>query len=715
MNNMFVTIINFLYRIRWWLILGTASVTALVYYMTEDMRKIYEVNTTVYTGIVSGFDIQTGDNTTVTQTGVNNAMDNLLNILVSKATLNKVALRLFAQHMMYGNPNEDNKYMTANSFRYLYAAVPQDVKDLIDKSSEANTLKNLYEYQDRSYDNYVYGLFNWTHPFYSYEVLKTIMVKKVGSSDMIDISYQSSDPGIAYNTLLILTEEFANQYADLRYGETDSVIKYFEEELARARQALKLSEDSLTFYSTEKRVINYEEQSKHVAALSRDFELTYEEILLRYEGTKKQIEMLEGRIGEYAKRARSSAEFLETSQKITDLTTRITQAEIFKDKTVEDVAKIRIMKEQLEKEEKKFKNFSQAFAEAQYTAEGISNLSFIEQWLQATIDHEKAKAELAVMEERKKELDNKYTFFSPVGTTLKRMEREVTFNESIYHNILHNLNQARLRKKNLQLTGASLQVINPPIFPLISKPTKRMYIVIGACAGSFLFILGIFMLIELLDRTLRDKRRAENVTGVKVIGALPAPNKFRFRAYNRKCEEIADKYLANVLMNFEKVNGRLIINICGITEDGEKEKLAQRLYAEWMQAELNVRMAVCGEDFFMESKEYMFADSIENIVDVEDYDIIVVVLPALNKAPVPQNLISCASVNVLLADAKAVWREADQLLVENLVTRSEKTPVKLCLGMCDRTAVETFTGLLPPYTRMRRFVYKILQLGITSK
>ncbi len=715
MNNIFVTIIVFLYRIRWWLSIGTIAVTLWVIYLTIDMTKQYEVNTTVYTGIVSGYDLQSGDNVSVNQTGVSNAMDNLLNILVSKATLNRVSLRLFAQHMMYGNPDKDNKYITANNFRTLYASVPQDVKDLIDKSSEENTLKKLYAYQERSYDNYVYGLFNWTLPFYSYEALKNIMVRKVGSSDMIDISYQSSDPGIAYNTLIILTEEFANQYANLRYGETDSVIKYFEEELSKARRNLTRAEDSLTMYSMDNMVINYDEQSKHVAALSRDFELAYEQILLKYEGTKKQISVLESRIGEYAARTKSSEEFLATTRKINDLATQISQLEIFRNKTPEDMAKIRALKTRLDNEEKKFKSFTELFAEARYSSEGISNLSFIEQWLQATVDNEKAKAELKVMEARRVELDNKYIKLSPVGTTIKRIEREVSFTESVYINILHNLSQARLRKKNLQLTGASLQVINPPIFPLISKPTKRRFIVAGAALGSFLFILGIFMIIELLDRTLRDKRRAEIITGVKVISAFPVPMKFRHRIYNKKCEEIADRYTVNALMNFNKIDGRLVVNLCSIHENGEKERIAQRLYSEWQQSELNIKMAVSGEDFFMESKEYIFADGVVSLLDADGADVVIVVLPALDKAPVPEKLLSGSSINLVLADANSVWREADQLLLDNLVSRSDRTPVKLSLNMCSKTTVETFTGLLPPYTKIRRFIYRILQLGITSK
>ncbi len=56
---------------------------------------------------------------------------------------------------------------------------------------------------------------------------QNIKVARLGNSDMIEIAYSSNDPGIAYNTLDILNEEFVKQYHELRYGETDNVIKFF--------------------------------------------------------------------------------------------------------------------------------------------------------------------------------------------------------------------------------------------------------------------------------------------------------------------------------------------------------------------------------------------------------------------------------------------------------------------------------------------------------
>ena len=73
------------------------------------------------------------------------------------------------------------------------------------------------------------------------------------------------------------------------------------------------------------------------------------------------------------------------------------------------------------------------------------------------------------------------------------------------------------------MTSATLKVLNEPTYPIASNSTNRKQIVIAACIGSFLIIIALLLLIEILDRTLRDANRTKRVTGFKVIGAVPSP------------------------------------------------------------------------------------------------------------------------------------------------------------------------------------------------
>ena len=94
--------------------------TLLAIYSTRNIPKTYEVNTTIYTGIASGFTIESGiEGARVDWSSVKNGIDNLISIIMSKSTLRNVSLRLYAQHMIYGDSLKDNNYITAENFRSI--------------------------------------------------------------------------------------------------------------------------------------------------------------------------------------------------------------------------------------------------------------------------------------------------------------------------------------------------------------------------------------------------------------------------------------------------------------------------------------------------------------------------------------------------------------------------------------------------------------------
>lgn len=76
------------------MIIGVFSMTLLGIFFTKDIAKEYEVTSTVYTGIVSGVDIETisAGQQNVDMGLVNNSMDNLMNILTSRNTLRNLSL-----------------------------------------------------------------------------------------------------------------------------------------------------------------------------------------------------------------------------------------------------------------------------------------------------------------------------------------------------------------------------------------------------------------------------------------------------------------------------------------------------------------------------------------------------------------------------------------------------------------------------------------------
>ena len=190
--DIFRYFVRFLYKIRWYLVILPLIAMVVAWFATRNMERIYDAKTTIYTGMLTGYNIEGGSGTAGGNQQINIA--NLMLIIQTDNTVHEVALRLFARCMMYGNPNKDNNYITAEHFRQLDASVPLEVKSLINKNSEQETYRNLKAYEKPTQDNFLFGLLNF-HPYFSINAITSrLKVLQLEYSDIIDISYSANDP-----------------------------------------------------------------------------------------------------------------------------------------------------------------------------------------------------------------------------------------------------------------------------------------------------------------------------------------------------------------------------------------------------------------------------------------------------------------------------------------------------------------------------------------
>jgi uncharacterized protein involved in exopolysaccharide biosynthesis len=723
MNNVVPNILRFLYKIRYWVIGGALLAFIIGVLATRNMRKEYEVNSSIYTGFVAGFsigDVSSGETTrTVDYQQVNNSVDNLIGILTARYTLKKVSLRLFIQDMTYGNPYKDNNYITAADFRYVYSQTPQEVRDLIDKSSEEVSMQRLLAYEKATPDNYVYGLFNWNHPLYGYNALSKIKVERIGTSDIMEMKYSSSDPGVAYNTLLFIYDEFVKEYKSLRFGEVDDVIAYFMRELEIARNNLTNSEDALTRYNVANRVVNYDKQTESLTGLDKEHQMAYEDVLRIYYGSKAVLETLDNNMKEFTQSMKHNTEFL---NKMNDLVQKSKNIAYLKYSDVQngqaDANKLQKANDEYKNAENNLLELKKTLQLKNYTKDGVAAPDFINDWFEAQIQHARSGAELKVMDDRSKFIDKIYVHFSPIGTTLKRKEREIKFEEQVYLNDLVGLNNAKLRRKSLQVSSSSLKILNPPDFPISPLPSKRKMVIMLIFILSIIFIIAVALILELMDRSLRDKFKAERITGGNVLGAIAEKSNFRYKIYNKKSEDVAVQYIANNIFNnvTERANASapLFINVYSDYEKEGKRFLVSRLAAYWETIGFKVKSYIAGIDFVPDSREYYFADLAKLLNDSSDFDIVVIVHPVLMQSSIAESFIKHSNLNMFLVRADRTWSDSDQVLFNDIKRKTKEAKTMLVLTHTEREAVEMFTGMLPPNTFWRRLKYKFLQLGGTA-
>ena len=377
-------------------------------------------------------------------------------------------------------------------------------------------------------------------------------------------------------------------------------------------------------------------------------------------------------------------------------------------------------KKRLSEVKQELNDLTSSYIGHKYTKEGASRTNIIDQWLEQTLLYEKAKAELQIVQNARNELNDRYVFFAPVGTTIKQKERMINFTERNYLTVLQSYNEALLRKKNLEMTSATLKVLNEPTYPISSNSTNRKQIVIAACAVSFLIIVALLLLVEMLDRTLRDSSRTKRVTGFKVIGAIPNTSPSRYGGLTKTYVQLSVKELSNSLLRFltkRKSPGVFIINLFSTSDNSGEEELGNLICGYMQSRMLNTRFITYEVDFNTDSTQFLLAKSVTDFYTLQGEDVLIVAYPPLSTSNIPSALLHDANANILVASADRGWKTIDKQLCEQLTQQLGKTdvPFRICLTNANREAVEDFTGQLPPHTLLRRIGYRLSQLSLTEK
>jgi len=714
--NKIASLFQFLFRIRNWLFILPLLVAGLVAYFTSRLPKTYEANSTIYTGLASSPSLDASVVTNWFTT--NSSFDNIINLVHARSTLEAVSLKLFAQALIKGNPKEDNIYMLASNYNELRSIVPEDVMRLVDTTSIENTYQRFVNYKKEGKNNFIYGLLNWFHPYYSIDALNKIKVNRLGSSDMIEIKYSCDDPGIVHQTLRFLIQEIDNEYTKLQLGSSNDVVQYFENQLVDIRKQLNTMEDSLMDYSMASNVINYEEQTKRLTEVKRDLDANYETTYMDNYTSGHMVKQLEQQMKDRSTLMTENKNFLQQIEIISLISRKIAEIETTMTPSDKTAGMLLKYKDLLQKAQTKLQDITGNISTIKTSKEGLALQDMVDEWLSEELKYERTTAELKVLNRRMQDIDKEFARFTPIGPSLKKQEREITVTENTYQTILGHLAQAKLQQKNIEMKSTTISVVTEPIYPLAAVGSKRKLIVLVSYIACLIFIIGCFLLVELLDKTLRDKNRATYLTKAEVIGAYPGIPKFKYRGYAMETNRLATAHICNRLMPHFNPNGTTYVHVVSSDSSEGKSHVTAQMKVYWEEMGFTVAFISHNSDFNCKSKKYLLAKSLDDINPYKSEatpNIILTEFPALSLNAIPKTLLQSADVILYLVKATRAWRDRDKIFFDLICSQAAPVPVCLCLNNASRLAVEDFTGLLPPYTKQRAWSYKLLQLELTSE
>ncbi|MFI2743095.1 GumC family protein [Zhouia sp. PK063] len=722
------------------LLIGVPILLAVtVFILTKNQPKIYDSKARVYTGFASGSTIEL-DNTRLEISKTNIAYENLLNLIRSRTTLEEVSLRLFTQHMLLDKPDE--RIIGKEKFDKLQEIVPEKVKQLVVKGDFDATYTNFLALKNSDPYNFIYELLNLNHPDYStHKILERITLRRVSSSDFVDIGFQSEDPGICQNTLLILTKTFIKLNQEMKVNQSDEVVNYFKRELQSSTITLKKSEDELLEFNKENKLMNYYEQTKQIAASKEIFETEYQTVTQRYYGSQAVLTTLEQKLSTYDRRRINSTNVLELRDKLSKLnfeiamkTTGIQTDSVQRIQSEKDVNALRHKVSTIEDQ---LTLAVDTVFTIDHTTEGVGATNILAQWLENTIKFESAKAELQVLDEKRKEFDETYARYAPLGATMKRLERKINIAEQEYLSLLHSLGLAKLKQQNAELQ-TNIKITEIPFFPIEANPSKRLILVIVAGIIGFVLVAFTILALVLLDANINTAERAEEKIGLKVSSIFPV--------ISSKLKNVDFEYLKNkavvaisrniILNQFRTKNTKKpIVNMLFSTQEDEgKTFICKHLISKLCELDYAIlHITSDTEDLGITANTYQkltytVGDHLYKIAQIEEFDVdntiasfnafdfILLELPSIIKNPFPVKLASTVDHSFLVVRANRSWNEADNnalKLFNEATTGPEPT---LILNGVKVLEMENVLGEIPKKrSRFRRWIKKIVQMRFFTK
>ncbi len=649
------------------LIISGLVISTVVFLLTMGEKKLYTSDTLINTGLVSGYSLESQKDNKTDYAYTNNEIQNLINIATSHETLEDLSIKLINKIIRHTNDTLINN----KNYEDFIAEFNNDLVDKIKSTASDSLSYNIIKSELYNNENSeLYKLVNSKNELIGIEHLENIKVEREGNSDMIRITYQTIDPGVCQETLNELTKLFVVKHKKLKNNQSNNVLDFFKESTDNAARILANSENELLHFQVQNKIINYYEQTRFISGKKEDLDEQFYKERMNSESASNSMKKIQEELANYVTipKLYNNIDSIRTKLNLNNKNIIAKQLDD-SEKHQKEINTLNNLNSVLKE---KLKEAANKTVLSSYTTEGVETKELINRWVDQLIKKEEANARLSIMRNRQQDFDEIYSRFAPLGSKLKHIERTIDVNEKEYLENLHSYNEANLHKYNMMMTS-NLTIVDKPYFPAKPEKSKRnLMVIIGFVAGLILS-LSILIALELLDQTLRNPNRAEEIVGLELAGAIPntesTVNQLNINKIVKKSVSQLIQFIEIEGMHKEKLN----ITISS-TRENEGKSHVRNLIESTLQEELKVNLyeteALLEERF--------------NINKIKESDII-----------------------FLVAKANRIWNTADKKALNRLMKVGNKN-IYLVLNGIEQDELEELIGEVPKArSKFRKWVKRV--------
>jgi polysaccharide biosynthesis transport protein len=127
----------------------------IVYYLTRNQDKVYDSETVIYTGVTTGYSIESTAQRPTDFFSTSAQFDNMINLINSRQTIVEASIMLLAQNLSLESYNR--QYISNENYDKLQKLIPKHVKDMVVKYGKSGVQREKEE-QIRSLEREIRSL-----------------------------------------------------------------------------------------------------------------------------------------------------------------------------------------------------------------------------------------------------------------------------------------------------------------------------------------------------------------------------------------------------------------------------------------------------------------------------------------------------------------------------------------------------------------------------
>lgn len=642
-------------------------VAVLVYFLVWDQPQQYVSRALVYTGFASGYNLESAEGGNSNGNEYSN-FDNLINTIKAKSTLEEVSIQLLAQYLS-SSPSITDSLLHEDAAAFLAVTIPAEYRTKAEKMPYENLVEDLMA---RLKENELFTkevVTSGSSPFSIPAILSTLQAKRLESSDMLEVTYQTSDAALAQVTLSVLIDTFVKKYKDTKTGEIKSVVTYFENQLKTASASLKNKEDSLQMYSSANKIINFEEDSRAISTLRQNLESQIQQEMSTLASTEAVLNQLNAKMGRVKETTSNNIALNNIKDSLSALNSKLFLLQNNPGRQ-ENVSAIQAKIRQLESRER---NTVVALAGAMNTGEGVPSSMLLTTWIDAMLEVDRTKSRIRSLKELQMNKQSEFNSILPAGVVINRLKRDIALAEQNYLQVLQNLNASRLKEQSVNTT-LNLRVVDAPSRPESAEPSKTNVLIGLSFFAALFLVIGYLISKDMMDTRIKDMEGLRNRIRLPFAGALPDMSNAKAISGNAEVQ-LFNQCINTINIHFKEDASPLVIVLFS-TQSGDGKTFYGKKLLRYLNASgyKTVLSSSSGRELGRESS-YNHSNHVAVIpgygeltsqgnISKPPYEIVLVELEPINQNVLPIHLLKRADLSLVIVPAHRKWTSADDHILE---------------------------------------------------